>query len=378
MDAWRTHPAGFHPRGMRTRRIKAPSDAESGLYHCISRVVDRRLVFGATEKERFCDLMRRYAFFCGVRILTFCVMSNHFHLLVEVPRRPDQPPSDHELLERIAAIHSSGRTRVIRELFARATPEERETLRHRFWGRMGDLSQFLKELKQRFSQWHNLRQGRRGTLWEERFRSVLIGPDGRALTTVAAYIDLNPVRAGIVSNPAEYRWSGYAEAMAGESCALAGYRHLMRIQGDDPDPDARQALSWYHQGLSGHAGRRFAMTHDARAHPPDRTGVDQTRVATPTVGSTETPEVIAAELDGLVDGLLRRIDCFSYGAVIGTRGFVESMMLRLGLRRPRTTRISTPRDRSPGSSQPTTPPRATNPLGDSRGWQIYSLRASRT
>jgi len=234
MDAWPTHPAGFPPRGMRTRRIKAPSDAESGLYHCISRVVDRRLVFGATEKERFCDLMRRYAFFCGVRVLTFCVMSNHFHLLVEVPRRPDQPPSDHELLERIAAIHSSGRARVIRELFARATPEERETLRHRFWRRMGDLSQFLKELKQRFSQWHNLRQGRRGTLWEERFRSVLIGPDGRALTTVAAYIDLNPVRAGMVEQAQDYPWSSHRHCIGQASDKLVTLHALYWSLGNTP------------------------------------------------------------------------------------------------------------------------------------------------
>ena len=79
---------------MRIPRLKAPPDAPRGFYHCVSRVVDRRLVFGDSEKEHFCLLLGRYAHFCGLQILTFCVMGNHFHLLVEVPKRPDSPPGD--------------------------------------------------------------------------------------------------------------------------------------------------------------------------------------------------------------------------------------------------------------------------------------------
>ncbi len=71
----------------------------------------------------------------------------------------------------------------------------------------------MKLLKQRFSQWHNARNARKGTLWEERFRSVLVDGAGEALLTMAAYIDLNPVRAGIVQDPKDYRWSGYGEAL---------------------------------------------------------------------------------------------------------------------------------------------------------------------
>jgi REP element-mobilizing transposase RayT len=53
--------------------------------------VDRQFLFGGTEKEHLVKLMKRYADFCGVRMLTYCVMSNHFHVLVEVPKRPDNP-----------------------------------------------------------------------------------------------------------------------------------------------------------------------------------------------------------------------------------------------------------------------------------------------
>ena len=56
----------------------------------------------------------------------------------------------------------------------------------------------MKLLKQRFTQWFNRQRGRKGTLWEERFKSVLVEGTGEVLATMAAYIDLNPVRAGIV------------------------------------------------------------------------------------------------------------------------------------------------------------------------------------
>ncbi len=62
---------------------------------------------------------------------------------------------------------------------------------------MWDISAFMKTLKQRFSQWFNGRHKCRGTLWEDRFRSALVEGKGNALRAMAAYIDLNPVRAKI-------------------------------------------------------------------------------------------------------------------------------------------------------------------------------------
>jgi hypothetical protein len=70
-------------------------------YRCVSRIVDRRFVLEAREKEIFVRIMRGYEAYCGVRIITFCVMSNHFHILLEVPRRPSKErlPTDAELTE---------------------------------------------------------------------------------------------------------------------------------------------------------------------------------------------------------------------------------------------------------------------------------------
>src|SRR5580692_11758767 len=65
---------------------------------------------------------------------------------------------------------------------------------------MYDISIFIKELKGRFAQWYNRRHGRYGVLWAERFKSLLI-EGGEALAAVAAYIELNPVRAGLCADP---------------------------------------------------------------------------------------------------------------------------------------------------------------------------------
>jgi REP element-mobilizing transposase RayT len=85
---------------MRLPRIKAEGQS---FYHCVSRVVDRRFIFqtfrhGSAEAERFVRLMRWLEAFSGVRVLTYALMSNHFHLLCQVPE--PKALSELELLER--------------------------------------------------------------------------------------------------------------------------------------------------------------------------------------------------------------------------------------------------------------------------------------
>jgi putative transposase len=59
-----------------SRLLQENGDAH---YHVISRVVDKRFIFNAKEKEHFRRWMRRLEAFCGVQVLTFCLMANHFH-----------------------------------------------------------------------------------------------------------------------------------------------------------------------------------------------------------------------------------------------------------------------------------------------------------
>src|ERR1035437_707831 len=76
------------------------------IYHCISRVVDRRFVFGEREGEAFRMFMRMYENFSGCRVLSYCVMSNHFHLLLEVPPMAEGGLSDDVLQQRLSGLYS--------------------------------------------------------------------------------------------------------------------------------------------------------------------------------------------------------------------------------------------------------------------------------
>ena len=92
------------------------------VYHCISRVVDGRLIFGssgarALEAERFIALMRRLEAFSGVRVLTYTLMANHFHLLCEVPE--PRVLSQSEVLERIQACYGPSRVQALQEQLGR-------------------------------------------------------------------------------------------------------------------------------------------------------------------------------------------------------------------------------------------------------------------
>jgi REP element-mobilizing transposase RayT len=206
---------------MRHARVKADG---VGCYHVVSRIVDRTFRLDDQEKEIFRNLMRRAEAFCGVRVLTYAVLSNHFHLLVEVLGRGEVDEA--ELVRRMTILY--GRTYTAnaqrqwaewRRTGASALLDEQQS---RLRARMGDISAFVKTVKQRYSMSYNGRHGRRGTLWEDRFKSVLIENAEPAKATVAAYIDLNPVRAKLVSDPKDYRWSGYGEACAGGRQAREG------------------------------------------------------------------------------------------------------------------------------------------------------------
>ncbi|MFC4992134.1 transposase [Rubritalea tangerina] len=221
---------------MSKARLLAPwvddGSDRSAIYHVVSRIVGRDFLLDARCKEQFVRYMRMYEAFCGVRVLTYCIMTNHFHILVEIPPKCDRHLSDEALIEHLEVLYSEeyvDQVRLHLELLEKAThPEGRAAhteLREHFTRRMWDLGLFMKTLKQRFSTWYNKKHGRRGTLWEARYKSVLV-ENGYAARTMAAYIELNPVRAGMVEDPKAYRWCGYAEAVAGGQLARNG---LMRI-----------------------------------------------------------------------------------------------------------------------------------------------------
>ena len=185
---------------MRRARWIAPwkdSEVKPAIYHCISRVVERQFVFDDEEREQFRIFMRMYENFSGCRVLSYCIMSNHIHILLEVPPMPKGGLSDAELLRRLRAIYSEAVVAEVAEDLVRARrPEVAESvaaeIHERYTYRMHNLSQFMKTVMQRMTQWFNREHSRKGTLWEERFKSVIV-ESGEASRMMAAYIDLNPV-----------------------------------------------------------------------------------------------------------------------------------------------------------------------------------------
>ena len=242
---------------MRQARFLSPTaEADTSLYHCISRVVDRRFVLGAEEKDVFVRMMREYEAFCGVRVLSYCIMSNHFHLLVEVPPKVKDAPvemSDEDFLVKMKAIYSAAYfihiEQMVQRLRSQGADQAAEEYKAKYTCRMHDLSQFMKGLKQRFTQWYNGANGRRGTLWEGRFKSVLV-QDGYAARVMAAYIDLNPIRAGMVAQPEEYKWCSYGEAMQpkatrGRRKARDAYSRVLEVRQNVADGmTAGEGLTW--------------------------------------------------------------------------------------------------------------------------------------
>jgi putative transposase len=206
-----------------------------GLYHVVSRVVDRRMVFGEVEKRRFRELLVAYAGFSGIEVVAWCLMDNHFHLLLHVPSKERVDPGalpEKEILRRLRLIYGAAEmTDIERVLGMCVEAESRKRYLERFTKRMGDLAMFMRSLKQRFSRWYNGRNRRKGTLWEDRYRSVAVeiqdlATFGHAARIVAAYIDLNPVRAGMVEDPKDYEWSGYGRAVRGEKSCVRGVVRL--------------------------------------------------------------------------------------------------------------------------------------------------------
>jgi putative transposase len=298
---------------MRLCRVKAEG---RGFYHAMSRTVSGLVIFDTSGKrcnnaEEFRSRMRALAIFCGVQILDYSLMSNHFHLVFEVPE--PRPLSIDEVLERIAALNPE-EAQALRVQQARLAEqpdglEQFDRLLDKYRRRMNDPSIFVKELKGGFAQWYNRKYNRYGALWAERFKSVLL-ETGRALATVAAYVSLNSVRAGLCEDPKDYRYCGYAEAVAkGTPEAMEGIRIVLGLP---PEASNEELAREYRKLLF----RRGALGSKNKA---------------PAFDLAKAQEVVEQEEGELsVQEQLRcKIRYFTDGVILGSRSFVEDHCQRL-------------------------------------------------
>ena len=141
---------------------------ESGaVYHVISRGNNRCIIFlDAQDKQIYLGLLAEESRRASVAIYHYVLMDNHVHLLMKC-------------------------------------------------GEPGLFSDMMKRVSLRYAIHHARRYGRSGHLWESRYKSYVVTEDSY-LMTCAAYIELNPVRAGMVAHPGDHRWSSYRHYASGE------------------------------------------------------------------------------------------------------------------------------------------------------------------
>lgn len=314
------------------KRRRFVFDDRTSCYHLLSRVAGGDLLLGDIEKEAFRKLMRRMERHSGLEILTFAILGNHFHLLVRVPKREDflkkflkgdREEREARLFEHLKLLYSraylaqlSGELKLMKK---QGMDELYDKTIKGYLDRLCSVKHFMKELKERFSRWFNKRHGRRGTLWQERYRSILV-EDGEALRTMAAYIDLNPLRAGLVEDPKDYRWCGYAEAVAGSKRARVG---LCRVTEAPLDSWTKVAGTRYLRLLLSTGMERFS---DKAVKQEDGNTVRQ-RVQTKPGFDRKAALKKLKEGGPLTQaGLLRcKVKYFSDGMALGSKEFVEGV-----------------------------------------------------
>ena len=273
----------------------------SAVYNCVCRVVGNQFLLEPEEEKEIVRVMiRRLADFCGVTIIDQTVMSNHFHVEVRVPA--PGPVSDEELARRVCGLYPAVdplRKAVQQDLEKRG--HLAESLRRRLLARMGDISMYFKELKQRLTRSYNDRHERVGTLWTERFKSTLVEDCDTALRTVAAYLDLNALRAGLVDDPKDYRFCGYTEALAGVKEAREGLASCL------PGETWPEQAQFYRQQL---------LYTAAVPGSAEKKCLSQAQIREKLKNEGILP----------LNELLRlRVRYFTDGAVLGSRAFVEEV-----------------------------------------------------
>lgn len=181
-------------------------------HHVIQRGNNRQAIFSSTaDYQTLLDLLDQNAKKFGVAIHAYVLMSNHFHLLV--------------------------------------TPQTVE-----------GLPQMMQAVGRRYVRYFNDTQQRSGTLWEGRYKSTLVQTE-RYLLACMVYIDLNPVRAGLANQAADYAWSSYRHYTGQRVDKLITPHALVWELGNTPFAREAAYAEWVQSGIS--TAQQTALTASA-------------------------------------------------------------------------------------------------------------------
>jgi len=310
---------------MRSARLRY--DRELCYYHLLNRVAGTRsfLPFGELEKERFFRLVLELSKLYCLDLVSVVVMSNHYHIVCAAPA---EAPGREETARRWRAYY--GAKKLIEPNW-----EDPDVVAK--WGaRMRDISWFVRDLQQRFTCWYNRTrpERRRGRLWADRFKSVIL-ETGEAVWDCVRYVEMNPVRAEICTDPADYRFSTWGRFAGGgrhpfaESAArhLRPYLHTFFGERAE-DLSVREVLLEFQADMA----RVLAA----------ESGADAEEIA--------EARRLARRGSGFVLTVRRRVRYWSDGAIIGSRSFVRNLGAEL-IHRERAPKKQLARSRSPGGGK---------------------------
>ena len=202
-------------------------------YHLVSRIAHRAFFFDEEEKNRFVELLMRVEYFSGVRLIGWCVMSNHIHVYVFLEE--GREVGEGELLAKINRLYRGTRLdEVLKEWKTLRESSDGtiagscdfEAFKQSFVDRMFHPSEFMKTLKHHYTSSYNGRRNHSGTMWEGRFHHRESKRASVEMSAVAAYIDCNPCEGGICKWPTEYKWCGWTAATEGDEHCRAMYRFI--------------------------------------------------------------------------------------------------------------------------------------------------------
>ena len=206
---------------MRGPRIR--NDREECFLHCFNRAAGWKEdeFFDDVDKERLYRLALDLQKFYSIEVISFVCMSNHWHAVVCT--HPELPSRD-EVERRFANFYGA----------SRLTPNwgDAEVVK-KYGERMRDVSCFVKDLQQRFTCWYNRTHQRRGRLWADRYKNVVL-EGNHALWECLKYVEMNPVRAGYCADAADYRfcsWGRYCGS-GRHPFAAAFHKHLANYHSD--------------------------------------------------------------------------------------------------------------------------------------------------
>ena len=339
--------AGAGEKRKRGLRI-LPKD-QGYFVHVTSRTTGQEFLFGDQEKRVFVRMMRQWAAFSGLTVITHCLMDNHFHVMLWVPTRLEL---DHkEVLNRLEGVWPEEKVVAWEVYYKKQDMTTRQRMDAAVTERVANLPEFMRIIKQSFTRWYNRKMGRRGTLWDSRYRSVVVEDSPLALMSVAAYIDLNPFRAGMVEDPMSYAFSGYGAAMGGDKKARKGLNALVHLaRGHQPFAALEVRKKQLNSGKATwqEIGSHMAREHSQRAAPKNWHDVQAAyRIWLVSKGESKAdllqvketfrkrkgldPVQVIEEYEShghvpLSRGLQVRTRSFTRGVAVGSAGYLEDLM----------------------------------------------------